>query len=37
VLEHGQKSLDECIAIARESIDSGSALHTFWKFVELNS
>ena len=37
VLEHGQKSLDECIAIARESIDSGSALQTFRKFVELNS
>ena len=37
VLEHGQKSLDECIAIARESIDSGSALQTFQKFVELNS
>jgi len=37
VLEQGKKSIEECIAIARESIDSGSALHTFKKFVELNS
>ena len=37
VLEHGQKSLEECISIARESIDSGKALQTFQKFVELNS
>ncbi|MBQ4387197.1 MAG: anthranilate phosphoribosyltransferase [Prevotella sp.] len=37
VLERGQKSIDECIAIARESIDSGAALRTFKKFVELNS
>jgi len=37
VLEKGQKSIEECIAIARESIDSGSALKTFRKFVELNS
>ena len=37
VLEQGAKSIDECIAIARESIDSGSALQTFKKFVELNS
>ena len=37
VLEKGKKSLEECIAIARESIDSGSALATFWKFAELNS
>ena len=37
VLERGQKSIDDCIAIARESIDSGAALHTFKKFVELNS
>jgi anthranilate phosphoribosyltransferase len=26
----------ECIEIARESIDSGKALSTFKKFVELN-
>ena len=37
VLEKGEKSVEECIAIARESIDSGSALRTFKKFVELNS
>jgi anthranilate phosphoribosyltransferase len=37
VLEKGQKSIEECIEIARESIDSGSALRTFKKFVELNS
>ncbi|MBQ2209374.1 MAG: anthranilate phosphoribosyltransferase [Prevotella sp.] len=37
VLERGALSLDECIAKARESIDSGKALATFRKFVELNS
>ena len=37
VLEKGQKSIEECIEIARESIDSGAALRTFKKFVELNS
>lgn len=37
VLERGQKEIDECIAIARESIDSGRALATFHKFVEINS
>ena len=37
VLEKGQKSIEECIDIARESIDSGRALATFKKFVELNS
>ena len=37
VLEKGEKSIEECIAIARESIDSGAALNTFKKFVELNS
>ena len=37
VLERGQKSIDDCIQIARESIDSGAALRTFKKFVELNS
>ena len=37
VLEKGQKSVEECIDIARESIDSGAALRTFKKFVELNS
>ena len=37
VLEKGEKDIEECIAIARESIDSGAALRTFKKFVELNS
>ena len=37
VLERGQKPIEECIDMARESIDSGSALRTFKKFVELNS
>jgi anthranilate phosphoribosyltransferase len=36
VMEKGQKSIEECIDIARESIDSGSALRTFKKFAELN-
>lgn len=36
VLEKGQKSIGECMDIARESIDSGKALETFKKFVELN-
>lgn len=37
VLEKGSKSVEECIDIARESIDSGRALTTFRKFVEINS
>ena len=37
VLEKGSKSVEECIDIARESIDSGRALATFRKFVEINS
>jgi anthranilate phosphoribosyltransferase len=37
VLERGQKSIEECIEIARESIESGRAWKTFEKFVELNS
>ncbi|MBP8758365.1 MAG: anthranilate phosphoribosyltransferase [Prevotella sp.] len=37
VMEKGKKSIEECIAIARESIDSGTALSTFKKFVVLNS
>ena len=37
VLERGEKPIEECIEIARESIDSGAALRTFKKFVELNS
>lgn len=35
-LERNAKHLDECVAIARESIESGKALATFKKFVELN-
>ena len=35
--ERGAKPIDECIAIARESIESGRALATFRKFRELNS
>lgn len=37
VYEKGKKPIEECIEIARESIDSGKALSTFKKFVELNS
>ena len=37
VLEGGKKSIEECIDIAKESIESGSALRTFHRFVELNS
>jgi anthranilate phosphoribosyltransferase len=37
VLERGEKPIEECVEIARESIESGSALRTFRKFVELNS
>jgi len=36
-MEKGTKTIGECIEIARESIDSGKALATFRKFVELNS
>lgn len=37
VLEKGKKDIEECVEIARESIDSGKALATFKKFVKLNS
>ncbi len=37
VMERGAKDIDECIAIARESIESGKALRAFKKFVEINS
>ena len=37
VMEKGKKSIEECVEIARESIDSGKALATFKKFVEINS
>ena len=32
-----EKSIDTCIAETRESLAAGKALHTFEKFVELNS
>jgi len=35
--ERGEKSIEECIAIARESLESGKALATFKKFREINS
>lgn len=37
VIEKGRKSIEECVEIARESIDSGKALATFRKFAEINS
>ena len=37
VLERGQKTIEECIAIARESIESGRAWQNFRHFVTLNS
>lgn len=37
VMEKGKKSIEECVEIARESIDSGKALATFSKFAEINS
>lgn len=36
VLVKGKKSIEECIDIARESLDSGKALSTFRRFVEIN-
>ena len=32
-----QKSMEECVDMARESLDSKKALRTFEKFVEINS
>ena len=37
VMVKGRKSIEECVEIARESIDSGKALATFRKFAEINS
>ena len=37
VMEKGHKSIEECVEIACESIDSGKALATFRKFAEINS
>ena len=37
VLEKGEKTIEECLDIARQSIESGAALKVFRKFVEINS
>lgn len=37
VLEKGRKTIDECVDIARRSLESGRALNTFRRFVEINS
>lgn len=37
VYEQGKKTIEECIDIARQSIESGKAWKTFLKFAELNS
>lgn len=37
VMERGKKGIDECIAIARESLESGRAEETLKKFIEINS
>lgn len=37
VLEQGKKDINECIAIARESLESGKALQILKKFIEYNS
>lgn len=34
---HPEKSLEECLAIARQSIDSGKAKAAFKKFIEVNA
>lgn len=36
-LEAGRLPIEECLAKAREALDSGAALRTFKKFVQLNS
>ncbi len=37
VLEAGKKDILECLDIARESLESGRALQTLKKFIEINS
>ena len=37
VYEGGKKPIDECLAIARESLESGKALQTLKKFIEINA
>ncbi len=36
VIEAGKKTIEECLAIACESLESGKALATLKKFIELN-
>lgn len=36
VMESGKKTIEECLAVARESLESGKALATLKKFIELN-
>lgn len=36
ICEDGKKDINECVAIARESIESGKALETLKKFIEYN-
>ncbi len=36
VIEAGKKTIEECLAIARESLESGKALATLKKFIVLN-
>ncbi len=37
VMESGKKPIEECLAIAHESLESGKALQTLNKFVAINS
>ena len=34
---HPEKTIEECIALAKESLESGRALTTLKKFIELNN
>lgn len=36
VLESGSKTVEECMAVARESLESGKALATLKRFIEVN-
>ncbi len=36
VMETGKKSIEDCLAVARESLESGRAMATLKKFIELN-
>ncbi len=36
VMESGKKSIEDCLAVARESLESGRAMATLKKFIELN-